>query len=65
LARIRRWPWSRDSFLRGALALAAHVIDEALAVQCRSDHAGGGLERGQLGCVDGPLLAGVVEPTTR
>ena len=50
-----------DSFLRGTLALAAHVIDEALAMQRGTDHAGGGLERGQLGSIDGPLLAGVVE----
>src|SRR5207237_1293586 len=49
------------ALLGGALALAAHVIDEPLAVQRRADHAGGGLERRELRRIDGATLAGVVE----
>src|SRR5207302_7238106 len=50
-----------DALLGGALALAAHVIDEALAVQRRADHAGGGLERRELRRIDSAALAGAVE----
>ena len=50
-----------DALLGGALALAAHVIDQPLAMERRADHPGRGLERGELGGVDGALAARVVE----
>src|SRR5262249_44457426 len=49
------------ALLGDVLALAPHVIDEPLTMQCRPDHACGSLEGGKLGRVDGALLAGVLE----
>ena len=51
----------RHALLGGVLALAAHVIDEAFAVQRGADHAGGGLQGRQFRGVDRAVLAGIVE----
>ena len=50
-----------DALLGGVLALAAHVVDETLAVQGGADDARRGLKSGELGGVDGAMLARVVE----
>ena len=52
---------SAEALFGSALALVAHVIHQALAVQRRADHSGGGLEGGELRGIDGAMLPRVVE----
>jgi hypothetical protein len=50
-----------EALLGSVLALVAHVVHQALAVQRGADHSGGGLEGGELRGIDGAMLPRVVE----